>query len=108
MSLLIHIRYMGENDNARKFAKDMIDKKIVDKIRKQKGNLQYDYYLPLEEDGSILLIDRWENQEALDTHHKSSMMEDIIELREKYDLRMIVERFESIEDNLDDIKYIRK
>lgn len=47
MSLLIHIRYMGENDNARKFAKDMIDKKIVDRIRKQKGNLQYDYYLPL-------------------------------------------------------------
>ena len=108
MSLLIHIRYLGKNNNARKFAKEMLDKNIVNKIRNQKGNLQYDYYIPLEDDGSILLIDRWENQEALDIHHKSSMMEDIIDLREKYDLRMIVERFESIEDKLEDIKYIRE
>lgn len=108
MSLLIHIRYIGEKNNARNFAKEMLDNNIVNKIRNQKGNIQYDYYIPFKDDGSILLIDRWENQEALDIHHKSSMMEEIIGLREKYDLRMVVERFESIEDNPNDIKYIRE
>ena len=42
---------------------------------------------------TVLLIDSWENQEALDIHHKSPMMGKIIALREKYDLTMKVERY---------------
>ena len=41
----------------------------------------------------MLLIDQWENQEAIDAHHASPMMETISKLREKYDLHMSVERF---------------
>ena len=44
---------------------------------------------------TVLLIDSWENQQALDIHHASPMMNDIIELREKYDLHMKVERYVS-------------
>ena len=39
------------------------------------------------------MIDQWENQEAIDAHHASPMMETISKLREKYDLHMSVERF---------------
>ena len=42
---------------------------------------------------AVLLIDQWENQEAIDAHHASPMMETISKLREKYDLHMSVERF---------------
>lgn len=44
---------------------------------------------------TVLLIDSWENQQVLDIHHASPMMNDIIELREKYDLHMKVERYVS-------------
>ncbi len=41
----------------------------------------------------MLLIDEWLNQSALDIHHKSEMMKIIADLRDKYKLKMKVERF---------------
>ena len=46
---------------------------------------------------SIQWTDIWENQEAIDKHHVSPMMHTIMELREKYDLHMKVERYVSDE-----------
>ncbi len=42
---------------------------------------------------TVLLIDSWENQEAIDIHHKSEIMKKIAELRKKYNIKMKVERF---------------
>ncbi len=48
---------------------------------------------PLDDPETVLLIDRWRDQQALDAHHKSEMMEEIAALRKKYALRMRVERY---------------
>lgn len=45
----------------------------------------------------MLLIDSWKDQHSIDVHHASPMMGKIIELREKYDLHMRVERYVSDE-----------
>ncbi|MDK8502428.1 putative quinol monooxygenase [Aerococcus sp. UMB1112A] len=94
MTLVINIIYSGQGDNARKFAQEMMDRGVVDRIRQQPGNLRYDYFVPLEDPESILLIDTWTDQSALDAHHKSPMMQEIAELRDKYKLRMKVTRYQ--------------
>lgn len=93
MSLLIHIFYTGINGTARRFADEMLSSGTVAKIRAEEGNLRYDYFFPVEDSETVLLIDEWVNQEALDIHHKSEMMRTISALREKYNLKMRVERF---------------
>ena len=93
MAITINIYYSGTNGNARKFAEEMLSSGVVDEIRAEKGNLKYEYFLPMNSDETVLLIDRWENQQALDIHHKSPMIQKIIDLREKYDLSMKVERY---------------
>lgn len=111
MSITVNLRYTGKNGNARKFAEEMIASGTVEKIRSEKGNLRYEYYLPLEGDKeTVLLIDSWENQEAIDVHHASPMMKTIAELRDKYDLHMTVERFVSDENGVpeSDKGFIRK
>lgn len=105
MTLTINILYKGKD--SKKFAKEMTEKGIVDRIRAQKGNIKYEYYQSLERDDEILLVDIWESQEALDIHHQSPMMAEIIQLREKYDVRMEVHKYQEIEGSNDD-KYIRK
>lgn len=84
MAITINIYYAGENDNAKKFAEEMMSSGIVDEIRSENGNLKYEYFFPMEDCKTILLIDSWDNQEALDKHHASPMMQKIIGLREKY------------------------
>ncbi|MDK7050064.1 putative quinol monooxygenase [Aerococcus sanguinicola] len=93
MTLVINIIYSGQGDNAKKFAQEMLDRGVVDRIRQQPGNLRYDYFIPLEDPESLLLIDTWTDQAALDAHHKSPMMAEIAELRAKYKLRMKVDRY---------------
>ena len=108
MSITINIYYTGKNGSARAFAEEMELSGTADRIRKEKGNLRYDYFLPLSDKETVLLIDSWENQEALDAHHASPMMTEISVLREKYDLHMKVERFISAEDHPADGRFIRK
>lgn len=101
------IRYYGKGDDAMKFANEMISSGIVDEIRTKEGNLKYEYFKPLDEDGSIVLIDSWASQEALDDHHHSSTMGKIAALREKYDLHMEVHKYNEVIDQKDE-KYIRR
>ncbi|MDR1704783.1 MAG: antibiotic biosynthesis monooxygenase [Clostridiales bacterium] len=96
MSLTVHVYYTGENGSARKFAEEMIASGTVGLIRAEKGNEGYEYYLPMDDINTVLLIDRWKDQAALDAHHKSDMMTTIAQLRSKYKLRMRVERFQDI------------
>ena len=108
MSLVINIYYKGENGNARKFASEMVSSGIAERIRKEEGNLGYEYFFPMNDSEVVLLIDKWKDQESLDVHHKSSMMGEIARLREKYDLHMDVEQFTNIEVSDDNNKFIRK
>lgn len=66
------------------------------------------YLLPLEDEETILLIDSWKDQESLDKHHESETMTKIMELRNKYDLHMNVEKYILDNSNSQDEKYIRK
>lgn len=99
MSLVVNIYYTGKNGNARKFAEEMVSKGIVDLIRAEEGNERYEYFFPMEDPETVMLIDRWKNQGALDLHHKSDMMKQIAELRNKYELRMRVEQFTELTKN---------
>lgn len=96
MSLIINIYYKGENGNARKFAEEMVSSGIVDRVRKEEGNERYEYFFPMDDPETVMLIDRWKNKEALDIHHKSEMMKEIAKLREKYNLHMKVEKFTEV------------
>ena len=88
---------------------EMVKRGTVDAIRNECGNIRYDYFLPMDDTQTVLLIDSWENQEAIDVHHKSPMMRKIMELREKYNLHMRVERYISDEEIPQaDRKYIRE
>ena len=93
MGLTINIYYTGENGSAKKFAEEMVSSGVVDRVRAEKGNLRYNYFFSMDDPETVLLIDRWESEEALDEHHKSPMMKEIADLRDKYHLHMRVEQF---------------
>lgn len=110
MSITVNLRYTGTNGSAKAFAREMISSGTVEQIRAEKGNLRYEYFVPLDGDQeTVLLIDSWEDQNAIDVHHASPMMNKIAELREKYNLHMKIERFHSDDEIPEhDKKFIRE
>ena len=108
MSITVNLYYTGTNGNARKFAREMEDSGTAARIREETGNLRYEYFFPMNDPETVLLIDMWKDQESLDLHHASPMMKTITELRDKYDLHMRAERFISEELPESDQGFIRK
>ena len=45
MSITVNLYYTGENENARKFAEEMEQSGVADRIRAEDGNLRYEYFL---------------------------------------------------------------
>lgn len=93
MSITVHLYYTGRDGSARRFAQEMVSSGIVDDVRAEEGNERYDYFFPMDDPETVLLIDRWKDQAAIDAHHKSPMMEQIAVLREKHKLRLKIERY---------------
>ena len=107
MMITVNLYYKGTNGSARAFAEEMEASGIAADIRAEKGNLRYQYFQPLDDPETILLIDSWTDQTAIDAHHASPMMVRLAALRVKYDLHMTAERFVS-EDMGKDEAFIRK
>ena len=107
MSITVHLYYRGKDGSAMKFVEEMESSGTADAIRKEDGNLRYDYYVPVNDPETVLLIDSWKDQHSIDVHHSSPMMATIAALREKYDLHMEVERFFSDDEQVDE-SFIRK
>ena len=105
-AITVHIYYTGENGSAKAFVKEMLTSGLVDEIRKEKGNRRYEYFFSVEDKETVLLVDSWDNQEAID----SSIMDQIMELRIKYHLHMKVERYFLDETGIpkEDQKFIQK
>ena len=110
MRITMNLYYTGQNGSARKFAEEMEQSGTAAKIRAEAGNERYEYFFPMNDPETVLLIDSWSDQRALDQHHASPMMQTIATLREKYDLHMRAERYVSVspEGAAADEKFIRR
>ena len=106
--ITVNLYYTGANGKARLFAQEMENSGTAAAIRAEQGNIRYEYFFPMNDPETVLLIDAWDSQEAIDAHHASPMMETIRTLREKYDLHMKVERFASAEMPESEERFIRK
>ena len=100
MGITINLYYTGTNGSAREFVQEMEDSGTADLIREEPGNQRYAYFIPMDDPETVLLIDTWRDQAALDLHPASPMMGTIARLREKYDLHMRVERYTTDEDGI--------
>lgn len=110
MAITVNLYYTGKDGAARRFAQEMTDTGVVARIRAEAGNLRYQYFFPMEDPETVLLIDSWADQKALDVHHASPMMAEIAALRDKYDLHMKVERYLTDDAGLppQDVGFIRQ
>lgn len=109
MAITVNIYYTGEKGSARRYAEEMAASGLVGLIRAEPGNVRYEYYFPMEDPETVLLIDSWQDQQALDAHHATPAMGEIARLRDKYGLHMRVERYVSdASAPASDERFIRK
>lgn len=66
--LLINVIYTMRPGQREVFLKEVQAQGILEAIRREDGCMQYAYYLPVEEDDTLLLVERWRDQAAQQAH----------------------------------------
>ena len=66
------------------FLQMMRESGILDQIRREEGCLDYRYYPPEEEDGTLLLVERWTGPEAQKAHMATSHMARLGQVKAQY------------------------
>ena len=72
--LLIQVTYTMRPGQRDAFVRKIRESGILDAIRGEEGCLGYSYYLPEEEDGTLLLIEKWTGAPAQKAHLETPHM----------------------------------
>ena len=95
MSITRIVYYTGENGSARRFVRDMEESGAASLIRREEGNERYEYFLSVYDRETVMLVDQWRDQDAINVHEQSLMKKDLLALRKEYGLTMRIERYYS-------------
>lgn len=90
MKTLIVTYLCGTKENRDAFYTGIVENGIGEKCENEKGCESYKYYFPAFDDTSLLLIEEWENEEALTAHKFQPHMSKLMELKEKYDVKTVI------------------
>jgi len=63
------------------FLKDLMDNKISECAMNVKGCLQYQYFVPVDDPDLLLLIERWESEEAISVQKAAPHFKKVQELK---------------------------
>ena len=63
--------------------------------RAEAGNLQYDYFIPVDQNDDLFLVEKYRDEEAVAAHVRQAHVTRLVELKEQYVTDLILEKYES-------------
>lgn len=91
--LYLHVYYTAKDSNDLKnFLREAEEAGIVSKTRKEKGCLQYEYFISAENDKEMLLLEKWESAEDQKAHDGRAHMKVLMDIKSKYGLSTEIEK----------------
>ena len=92
--ILMHVTYKCKKNMRVPFL-DAIKAEGIDiACRAEVGNFQYDYYIPMDGSDDLLLIEKWQDADALDAHCKQPHFARLGELKKEFVNDTAIEKFE--------------
>lgn len=82
--LLIQVTYTMRPGQREAFVRKIRESGILDAIRGEEGCLGYSYYLPEEEDGTLLLVEKWTDAPAQKAHLETPHMKQMAAFKPEY------------------------
>ena len=81
--LLLNVTYTMKPGQREVFLKEVQAQGILEAVRREDGCMQYAYYLPVEEDDTLLLVERWRDQAAQQVHLTTPHMAQLGKIKEQ-------------------------
>lgn len=92
-NILLNVTYTTKPGKRTEFLKTLTQLGIVEQSRQELGNHRYDYFYPLESEDQLLLVEIWENDEALASHGQTEHYQQLQSIKSDYLINAIIEKF---------------
>lgn len=82
--ILIIARYTLAEGKKADYLKNIAQEQIIEKCRKENGNIAYEFLSSNENPNEIIVLEKWENEKVLDIHSKASHFKKMMEIKESF------------------------
>ena len=87
--LLVTYHFQSKEDRDAFYGKV---KDILPEFHNEEGNFLYEYFFPADHENEILLLEKWENQKALDAHGSSDASRFLGKIKGEFEVKTDVEK----------------
>ncbi len=91
--LTMIVYYRCKNGQRDAFMAEIKNGKIAENSRVEPGNMQYDYFLPVDDVNTLLLLEKWESVEAQKIHTETDNFKKLGEIKAKYVATVDIEKY---------------
>jgi quinol monooxygenase YgiN len=95
--IVLNVTYKCRPGQRREFLERIAAEGIDTASRAEAGNIRYDYYLPVNGEDELFLLEKWRDAEALAAHGTQPHFEKLKALKSEYVADTTIDRFESRE-----------
>ena len=92
--LLFHVTFRCRSGARDEFLEKIRTEGIDAAARAEAGNLRYDWYIPVDNDSDLFLIEAYRDGDAVAEHVRQAHTARLAELKEAYAADVILEKFE--------------
>ncbi|NLD47106.1 MAG: antibiotic biosynthesis monooxygenase [Clostridiaceae bacterium] len=96
--ILMHVTYKVKEGKRDDFTRKVKDLGIMDASKQEPGNLLYEYYYPIDDENSVLLVEAWANTDSQVQHTKTEHFKLLFELKKEYVELTKIKKFTASDD----------
>ncbi|MBO5544928.1 MAG: antibiotic biosynthesis monooxygenase [Oscillospiraceae bacterium] len=93
--IVLNVTYKCKPEMVPEFLEAIITEGIDEASRSEAGNIKYDYYIPADGSDELLLVEKWQDAEALAEHGKQPHFARLGALKPEFVLDTVIERYET-------------
>lgn len=82
--LILTVDYKLKKGRRDEFVKRLLAEKTAEHTRSEQGCIRYEYYLPIDREDELFLLEAWESREDQQRHLQSGHMRKMREFKDEY------------------------
>ena len=91
--IVLNVTYKCKPEMREEFLEMIMAEGIDRACRAETGNIKYDYYIPVEDDDDLFLLEKWRDADALAEHGRQPHLARLKEIKAEYVIDTIVEKY---------------
>ena len=90
--ILLLVKYSMKPDSKEEFLQKVAAAEIPKLTRNEAVNIRYEFYCPVDDENSLLLLEQWTDFSAVETHRAMDHIQSLIALKKDYVLDTQIDR----------------